>query len=291
MNTVPDLRLGPGDRFPFVTVVLATVMAGLTVAGVVGWPRPEIAWSAGHGLVIVLLASAAVEYALGPAVYLLALMITGLISAGLPLLLTGEEPDLATWLPLAVNAMLGLNLGLFLGLSTRPLYFLGGPMGKLRTHWALLLVVWAGLEAVWWGVIDPQTPLVIRLQCVAGGLLIGVSMNALSLIRPSMINPEFIENRLEQGLSQARDLIDDHRLKKARRLLAQLGGMAPDNLELKQLRYAAWKYDPAHAEFHKAAGALLDQGGKGRCIDYCNISHDPPPCPPSGSRTARRPVP
>ncbi len=257
MSVVPDSPIGPGDRFPYLSVVLMAGMVALATASALGWPDTAWLWPSVHFLVLTLVASAALEFALGVGVFLISMALCGLAAAGVPLLLSGGQVDAVTWLPLAANAMLGLNVGLLLDERTRPFFFIPGPLAGLVLNWLALLLVWILVEAAWLFLGD-GSPVMLRGLCFAAGLLIGVVMAALSLMRPSMVSPTFIEHRVTAGMGQARELVDQHKLKQARRLLARLQGMAPDNPDLKKLRYSAWKFDPGHPEFHSAAAALLD---------------------------------
>ena len=91
MSVVPDSPIGPGDRFPILSVILVAGLMALAVGSGLGWPARALLWPCVQALVVVLVVSATLEYALGASVFLVSLVLCGLAAAGVPLLLSGEQ--------------------------------------------------------------------------------------------------------------------------------------------------------------------------------------------------------
>ncbi len=263
--TLPDARLGSIGRFPWVTLSLAAVaVVGGTLAVTPWLDLGPAGVPAVFGfLFLLLLAGPALEYALGPAVHLLVLLMAAMIGVLTPLG-AGQAPDAVAWLPFAGASLVGLNLGLFPGWSTRPLYFVPGPVGRLTLPWGVLLGVWFGHEAVVWWLGGAGAPALSPPICFVAGLGIGLALHALTHSRPSVMSPGYAEQVVESGAAEVEALIRQHKVARACRVIDRLVRVAPLDRDLRRLRYAVWKYRPTHDAFHEAARDLLDRPGNDR---------------------------
>lgn len=110
----------------------------------------------------------------------------------------------------------------------------------LVAHAGLLILEKTRFDVVLWG-----------LSAAAVGALIGwlakVMVGA---------NPDQTED-VDELLNDAVKALADVRLSHARRQLAKALRLAPDRLDVIRANYAAWKYEPTHDEFHRAAEELF----------------------------------
>ncbi len=256
---LPDVRLGRLAHFPWVTVALAAIAALGGVATLSPWfdLGPSAPLAMFGFLFLLLLAGAVLEYALGVAAHIIALVLAALVGVVAPVVIAGQAPALVAWLPLAGAGLVGLNLGLCHGWRTRPLYFVPGPPGRLVLPWYLLLGLWLAYEAaVWW---YSSSPVLLPLVCFAAGFGIGFALNTLSPTRPHVMSHDYAEQVVTAGAAEVESLIAQHKVARACRIIDRLVRVAPGDRDLKRLRYAVWKYRPTHDAFHDAARELLDR--------------------------------
>jgi hypothetical protein len=257
----PDHNVAGRRSIPFVTVSLAAVLLIVQVAGLVsGLPfaiPPTVTFVS--SLLFLVIVGGATEFALGRWVFLFSLLISALTAVGLPLLVLELRPEGVAWLPLAVATLVGLTAGLFKSWHLRPLYLVPGWLGRIQFPAYLPVMVWVGVFGVLaWRVEAGAEVLLVHLLCGIAGVVLGIAMNALSLIRPSMFTSEYAARVIRKGLAEVDDLLREHRLGPARRLINRLTSLDPNSVELRRSRYAAWKYSPTRPEFHAAAAELLD---------------------------------
>ncbi len=258
---LPDSRLGHVARFPWVTLSLAGLAALGGVLALSPWLElgPGVAPALFGFLFLLLLAGAVLEYALGSMAHVFALVLAALLGVVSPLLISGREPTMVTWLPLAGAALVGLNLGLVRGWRTRPLYFAAGWPGRLTLPWYAVLALWLVYEGVAWWFGRPSFSVLQPLLCFVAGLGVGYALDVLGLTRGHVMSPGYVEQVIEQGAAEVEALIKEHKVARACRIIDRLVRVAPQDLDLRRLRYAVWKYRPTHDGFHDAARDLLDR--------------------------------
>jgi hypothetical protein len=262
MMVFPDQRVAGNLNTPILTLSAAALLLLVAVAQFsgtfdLGLPGPVRVVFA---TVFLILAGGAIEYALGRGGYLLGLMLFALLAVGLPMAFdAGREPGLA-YAPLAVGAMSGGLAGMFTGWRIRPLFFILGLVGRYSLPSYVLMLAWLVSE---WVIVLTSGPsfegVLGALGAVVSGFVIGVVTNQIGLTGPRHLGKDYVEQLIAEGLGDAEELVREHRLAKARRLLSRLLQLAPQEIAVQKALYAAWKYDPTRLEFHKAAARLLDR--------------------------------
>ncbi len=247
-----DIRSAPS------LVSLALLAIGLI--GVVLATQQSL-WMGGAHLAVLLMLAAvlpALECALGPRLLLLVAAICGGISVLIIWMMNGA------WTAVLIGAgcgaaLIGVAIGYFRMTGIRPLFFGGREWAELTVPAVFVGVIWLVLELSI-RAVDSAWPMVLRIQFAAAGFVVGVLVH---WWQSHQTSEKFRGPGAEQALSDARDLVARHDLKRARRLLDAFAKHFPENLEARELRYAAWKFDPREPGFHSAAAALLNRDGVG----------------------------
>ncbi len=242
------------DTFATVTAVAAPVLVlllGACISPIVGW--------LGYAL-------------LG---FLIYLAVTGLSQFS-------DNTSNTVLLLASCTALAGILLGLRGGDSVRlKLSASGAALGPYNTLVITLPAIVLVLVLVL--VFDPQGVLT-PLQSLAVGFLLGLVAKGIGFGKGAVGG----STNIQADLSQARHLLIEHKLPQARKLLAQLVESEPDNLELLETHYHAWKFDPQREEFHQAAATLfahaLKMGAKDQFYydwyrDYLAVTQGRPDLP------------
>jgi hypothetical protein len=262
MTVFPDQHVASHVNTPIVTLVTVALLA--VAAAVQSATSFDLGLPEGAriipAIVFLVLSGAAVEHAVGHGAFLLGLLLCALLAMGLEMAAGSAGSDGFGWLPLSVGAMTSGLAGMFISWQIRPLYFMPGVFGRVSIPSYLLMVLWLVVECsqvIMSGAGYGQ--LLLAVQAVGGGFVIGVVTNRLSHADPAHLGGDYVERVVAEGLADADQLIKDYQLPKARRVLARLSQLAPQNVEVQRANYAAWKFDPTHNEFHQAAAVLLDR--------------------------------
>lgn len=250
MSTVP----GPfhAVRWPLLSIAGALGAAGLCAMALTQGLSPSMAAAALVLALVLLLTGPPLEAAAGSLVLLLAIVLAAAAGYSLPLLLDQSPPGYGLWLLYSALGFLGIALGSFQAQAPRPFCYFP-PLSHLSMHWSLLLVLWLAVEAfIGWRYGLPV--LVQSIVTFAAGLIVGLGFRAGGLLTPrTEVSPE----QIARGINKAQELIDQHKLPAARRRIDALLAAAPEDLAVRRMRYAAWKFEPASPAFHKSAADLL----------------------------------
>ncbi|MDX1570502.1 MAG: hypothetical protein R3200_08460 [Xanthomonadales bacterium] len=114
-------------------------------------------------------------------------------------------------------------------------------------------LAWAlTLAGIWLAGMIPMWHALFALATLPVGILLGFIFMAVAGLDAGtdVTDPESL-------LVMAREAMESFDLERARKLLARAAALAPDDREIIEARYAAWKYDPTDEEFHEVASDLL----------------------------------
>ena len=252
MTTVPGPLYVAGDRWPVVTWLFVVASLAAIGSALGGALSPSLLPPLAIMLLLVVPVAAPLEDTGGSLVILLAIVLAAAAGYGVPLALDQRPPAIELWLIYGAMTFLALALASFQALKPRPFCFISG-LSRLSLHWSVLFMLWLLVEA-WVGWHYGLPALVHTVVVFALGLLLGLGVRAAGLVK--LVSSGSIEE-LRSGIHAAQKLMDQHNLPAARRHIDALLVLAPHDLAVRRMRYAAWKFDPQQPAFHRSAADLL----------------------------------
>lgn len=214
-----------------------------------------------------------VELVLGPGLYLLGYLLSGLIASWFYVLLLPHSTSPGVGASGAIAGIMGMYVIIFGLRKVNFFYYAFIYFDYVRAPAIIMFPFFIAYQAILQFVLTTH----VNAAAHTGGILAGALFAGVLKFIPGAIRTEYVdeknnEDKFQSEYQLAMQLMSSMNIDEAREKLEELIKQRPDDINLKQQLYNVYKYNPASDPYHQYALRLLNLPGADRST--IKIVHD-----------------